>query len=122
MSERTRLSSRIVYSQTNSWMQADFHSVTLRGLLHGFGVWGGAKRAGGDRAKGIPRNLLTAAVAEGKVVCVPTSSPEARVTVGACVSWLAVGAKAAVEVTPKIEIKSSSAEAIEIKPEAASQF
>lgn len=102
-------------------MQAGFHSVTVSGLLHGFGLWGGAKRSGGDRAKGIPRNLLTAAVAEGKVVCVPTSGPEARVTVGASVAWLAVGAEAAVEMTKKIAIVSRSAEAIETKPEAAGQ-
>ena len=102
-------------------MQAGFHSVTVSGLLHGFGLWGGAKRSGGDRAKGIPRNLLTAAVTDGKVVFVPTSGPEARVTVGASVVLLAVGAEAPVEMTSAIPIKSSSTEAIEIKPQAVCQ-
>ena len=100
-------------------MQADFHSVTVSGLLHGFGLWGGAKRSGGDRAKGIPRNLLTAAVDEGKMVCVPTNGPEARVIVGAFVILFAVGAAAAVAMIAKIAIVSRSDEAIAKKPKAA---
>ena len=31
----------------------------------------------------MPRNLFTAAVADGKVVVVPTTTPDASVTVGA---------------------------------------
>ena len=100
-------------------MQAGFHSVTVSGVLHGFGLWGGAKRSGGDRAKGIPRNLFTAAVAKGKMVCVPRNGPEARVTVGAFVILFAVGAAAAVERIAKLAIKICSAEAIAKKPRAA---
>lgn len=44
---------------------------------------GGEKRSGGA-AKGIPRNLLTAAVAVGKTVVVPTMHPASTWTVGFC--------------------------------------
>ena len=95
-------------------MQAGFHSVTVSGLPHGFGLWGGPKRCGGDRAKGIPRNLLTAAVADGKMVCVPTSIPEARVIVGAFVMLFALAV--AVELIAKMAIVSRNTEAMAKKP------
>ena len=78
-------------------MQEGLHSVTFRGLLHCCGLCGGEKRSGGDWANGIPRNLFTAAVAEGKVVYVPTRAPEARVTVGGPVTLSDVGTDSATD-------------------------
>jgi len=48
-----------------------------------FGFWGGSNLFGGDCANGIPKNLLTEAVAVGRVVVVPITTPASMVAVGA---------------------------------------
>lgn len=58
-------------------------NVVVFNVVHDWGSSGGKNRSGGA-AKGIPRNLLTVAVAEGKLVVVPTITPDGNVTVGAC--------------------------------------
>lgn len=52
------------------------------GSDHGAGLTGGEKRTGGA-ANGIPRNLLTVTVDEGRLVVVPMTTPESSVAEGA---------------------------------------
>ena len=54
----------------------------FNGFDHDAGGAGGENRTGGDAANGMPRYLLTATVAEGRIVVVPTITPDATVTVG----------------------------------------
>jgi hypothetical protein len=49
---------------------------------HAAGLSAGAKRAGGDRAKGTPRNLSALAVAPVSEVVVPASAPASMEMVG----------------------------------------
>ena len=58
--------------------------VALKGLDHGFGGTGGAKRRlpSGGSANGIPRNLLTLTGTKGRDVTVPTIIPVSMVTDG----------------------------------------
>ena len=51
-------------------------------MCHAAGSVGAEKRSGGDAANGIPRYLWTGAVAAGRRVVVPITTPDARVTVG----------------------------------------
>ena len=46
------------------------------------GWTGGENRSGGDWANGIPRNLLTEAVAVGRVVVVPITTPISMLALG----------------------------------------
>ena len=63
-------------------MHTGLDADASRGADHGAGWLGGEKRSGGEAANGIPRYLLTAAIAEGSRVVVPTTAPEPIVTVG----------------------------------------
>jgi hypothetical protein len=63
-------------------MHACLTWVASSGAIHGFGDTGGAKRRGGDCANGMPRNMFTTAVADGRAVVVPIITPESRVAVG----------------------------------------
>lgn len=63
-------------------MHAGAHAVALMGELKVPGLCGGAKRVGGLFAKGMPKNLLTEAVAAGKEVVVPSTTPASIVAVG----------------------------------------
>ena len=60
-------------------MHAGLNAEALRGCAHFRGWVGGENLWGGEEAKGIPRNLLTVAVAEGMDVVVPMMTPEAIV-------------------------------------------
>jgi len=68
---------------TNCWIQAGLQAVALIGSLKLPGLTGGAKRVGGLFAKGTPRNLLIEAVAAGRDVVVPMTTPASMVAVGA---------------------------------------
>ena len=63
-------------------MHIGLKAVAFSGVDHGAGLLGGEKRSGGEAANGIPRNLLTTTEAEGRTVVVPTTGPDAIVTVG----------------------------------------
>lgn len=63
-------------------MHAGLYSVVSSGRIHRDGLLGGLKRSGGESANGMPKNLLTIAVAEGRVVEVPIIFPESILAVG----------------------------------------
>lgn len=62
-------------------MQVGDHSVALIGAVHAAGSWGGLNLSGAV-ANGIPRNLFTVAVADGREVVVPMIGPDGRTTTG----------------------------------------
>lgn len=64
-----------------AWIQAGFALVVSMVPCHFLGGTGAAKRSGGD-AKGIPRNLFTVTVEEGRMVVVPMMIPESNVADG----------------------------------------
>jgi hypothetical protein len=66
----------------NCWIHAGLYSVVSSGRSHLEGFSGGLKRSGGESANGIPKYLLTMAVAEGSVVDVPIIIPESILAVG----------------------------------------
>ena len=63
-------------------MHAGFWAEVSSGSDHFAGLTGGEKRTGGA-ANGIPRNLLTVIEDEGRLVVVPTMTPESSVADGA---------------------------------------
>ena len=63
-------------------MQAGDQAVALMGALNDPGLSGGANRVGGLFAKGTPRYLFTDAVAAGREVVVPITTPASMVAVG----------------------------------------
>jgi hypothetical protein len=63
-------------------MQAGLWVDACKGEVHSLGGTGGENLSGGDCAKGMPKNLFIAAVAEGRAVVVPTTTPASIVTVG----------------------------------------
>ena len=72
-------------------MQEGLHAWATRGSENSLAGTGGAKRSGGLTAKGMPRNLFTVTVADGRTVVVPMTSPTSMVTVGLCVGLGACG-------------------------------
>jgi hypothetical protein len=70
------------FGYMNCWMQAGLHSVAIIGSLNVPGLSGGANLVGGLFANGTPKNLFTVAVAAGKDVVVPITTPESIVAVG----------------------------------------
>lgn len=56
--------------------------MTLSGCAQEAALSGGENLSGGEAAKGMPRNLLTVAVAWGSWVVVPSRTPDATVAVG----------------------------------------
>ena len=63
-------------------MHAGLHSLAIIGSLKVPGLSGGENRVGGLFANGTPKNLLTVAVAAGRAVVVPMTTPESIVAVG----------------------------------------
>jgi len=76
--------------QLNCWMQEGEYAVVMRGLVHDWGFWGGAKRPlpTGGCANGMPRNLFTLTSEDGRDVEIPTITPESMVAVGAEIAEL----------------------------------
>ena len=63
-------------------MQALLNACARLGFDHCGTGTGGEKRSGGLNANGMPRNLLTVTVEEGRFVTVPITVPESMVAVG----------------------------------------
>jgi hypothetical protein len=57
-------------------MHAGLKAEALSGLCHGATSEGGENLCGGEAANGMPRNLLTVAVADKTEVVVPITIPE----------------------------------------------
>lgn len=70
------------FGYENCWLHAALHLVAMMGFSKVPGLSGGENRSGGLFAKGTPRNLLTVAVAMGREVVVPITTPASIVTVG----------------------------------------
>jgi hypothetical protein len=57
-------------------MHAGLKPEALSGFCHGATFEGGENLCGGEAVNGMPRNLLTVAVADGTEVVVPITIPE----------------------------------------------
>lgn len=68
--------------QLNCCMQAGVQAWATTGFSNLPTGTGGENLSGGLTAKGIPKNLFTVTVAEGKEVVVPITSPTSIVAVG----------------------------------------